>query len=92
MMLGINNINAQVINEGFEETEWVTQAACTNSVVTVNAAGTASVNNGTWSYKSANVSTGTVNGGTKALFIGSSSAGYILTPIIASGITRLLFG
>jgi hypothetical protein len=90
MMFGLSNIaKAQIINEGFEESEWVTQAGSTTSTVTVNAVGTASINNGTWSYRSANVSTGIVNAGTKSLFIGSSSNGYIVTPMITSGITQV---
>jgi hypothetical protein len=98
--------NAQVINEGFEEAEWVagttTGTASINpagTVVTVNATGTASVNNGTWSY-SAGIPAGTgssssnstiVKTGTKSFWFGQNGGGYILTPVITGGITTVTF-
>jgi hypothetical protein len=61
------------------------------SVVTANTTGTGSINNGTWSYRSANVQTATANTRTssKSLFVGASSNGYIITPLINSGVAEI---
>jgi hypothetical protein len=102
MLMG-HYVNAQVINEGFEEVEWVAGTATgtpqPSSVVTVNAAGTASINNGTWSYSNAvpvgTGSTGTlstiVRNGNKGLWFGQTGGSFIITPLITSGIATVTF-
>lgn len=105
-MLMSHYANAQVINEGFEETEWIAGTTTgtasitqTSSIVSVNAAGTASVNNGTWSFSNAIVvgtgSTGTnstiVKNGNKGFWFGQTSSAFIITPVISSGIATVTF-
>jgi hypothetical protein len=105
-MLMVHFSNAQVINEGFEEVEWVAGTATgtasitqTSSIVTVNAAGTGSINNGTWSFSNAVVvgtgSTGAlstiVRNGTKGFWFGQTSSAFIITPVISSGIATVTF-
>jgi hypothetical protein len=89
MLIVSDNVQAQIINEGFEESIWATSSTGTHSTVTVNEPGTASINNGTWVYSTANVNTVTVASGTKSLALNGSSASYIITPVITAGVTQL---
>ncbi len=97
LMLGMmlsNSLQAQVINEGFEEAGWVSSAGATGSVVTV-AGATPTGNNGTWSYNNGSVNTSggtsSIFAGSKSFFIAGSSSAYLITPIIPGGVATVTF-
>jgi hypothetical protein len=91
MFLCQNPSFSQTINEGFEESDWVplTNTASTSSVITVNATGTASINNGQWSYRVGRVQSETKKNGNTAFQFTNNSGGYIITPLITNGVTEV---
>jgi hypothetical protein len=91
MLLCQSQSFSQTINEGFEESDWVplTNTASTLSTITVNATGTASINNGQWSYRVGRVQSETKKNGNTAFQFTNNSGGYIITPLITNGVTEV---
>ena len=85
------NAQAQVINEGFEETLWpVTTTTLANQTLNLN---TGTINTGSWMYNNAYVNTANaatfVRTGSNSFFLAGSSSAYICTPLIAAGVAQV---
>ena len=93
IFLGLNAAQAQTIQEGFEESQWTNLAAGGPGSITVNQAGTGSVNNGVWFYCYASLNTAApfYHNGAHSIELYSTYQSLIMTPIITNGITTISF-